>query len=115
MASVHALLLGVLGLLSVPAANLSGTLDVQPSPVLTVDQNATISYSNPDKANQIVVVDIDNGETPPTRTTVEIQLDGNGNGSTQWRVPNWDGAHFTGPDAATVTRMIVPASFVITP
>ena len=72
-----------------------------------VGQEITISYSNPDKANQTVGVQVldDNGDQV---ALLEIQLNGNGDGSVQWTVlatPGF-GFEFVADDAQSATAVL---------
>jgi hypothetical protein len=63
------------------------------SPVLQHDSSATISLSDPTRANQEVTVTITGGDpSKPEVQTVKILLNGNGVGSTKWWVPRWESA-----------------------
>lgn len=91
--------------LAAPAAS----LNISPDP-LTVGEKATITYSNPDRAGQTIIVDIDDGGVPTPKTSfVEITLDAAGDGSAKWTVPNWEGANFQAPGVGTQTVVILPA------
>ncbi len=77
---------------------------------LTAGGNAVVTYSDPNRANDVVIVEVDNGVAGQVQF-VEIQLDGNGNGSADWEVPGagWFLANFTAvdaPDVRTETRAI---------
>lgn len=72
-----------------------------------VGQQITITYSNPDKANQTVSVRVldDNGDQV---ALLEIQLNGNGEGSVQWTVlatPGF-GYEFLADDAQSATAVL---------
>lgn len=84
-----------------------GSISVNPG-VLRAGDSATINYSNPNRAGQVVLIEIDNGSrrTPQT-ATIEIHLDANGNGSASWAVPAWMVAKFNAPDAAEVSCPVV--------
>jgi hypothetical protein len=117
MAALHAFALGILGLLSLTAtASIEGEcapapvaqIGVQPDPILTANTNATVAYQNPNRPNQVITVEIDDGGYPTAqRTRVEILLDANGYGSIQWTVPSWEHATFNAPDANPVGRLVV--------
>ena len=73
---------------------LAQTLTVSPDP-LQQGQNASINYSDPNRAGETITIEVDNGMViNPKTDTIEITLDSSGNGSTQWRVPDWDMANF---------------------
>ena len=58
-----------------------------PTHALPGGGNTTVTYTNPDRAGEVVTVMIDNGKgEPPQR--LEIQLDENGEGSEDWDVPS---------------------------
>ena len=80
-------------------------MTVSPGP-LQVGNDATITYCDPAKANQTVVVNIDDGGTNSDQ--VSIQLDANGCGDTTWTVPSWTVALFNAPDVNEVARAINP-------
>lgn len=86
-------------------AKAQGTLTVSPGP-LSVGQQASIQYSNPDRAGQRVCVEISDGGVNGVTHFVYIQLDESGNGSTTWTVENWVAAEFRAPDAAAEARPI---------
>ncbi|GAB4148564.1 MAG: hypothetical protein Fur0037_16870 [Planctomycetota bacterium] len=72
-------------------------------------QVITITYSDPGRAGDTITVEIDNGEVPkPTVVEVYIRLDQNGNGSTQWTVPDWWVAHLNAPKVREITLAIEP-------
>lgn len=79
---------------------------------LTAGGKAEVSYSDPDMAGKDITVEIDNGSVlDPRSDYVKITLDEEGNGKAEWDVPDsehWMGANFTGPDGASVSRLIVP-------
>ncbi|MCR9246346.1 MAG: hypothetical protein NXI31_15040 [bacterium] len=86
------------------------TMSVNPDP-LTEGGTATISYSDPSKANQTITIDIDNGmRRKPKKATVTIQLDENGEGATSWAVPGWQMANFNAPGVAEQSVLISPSS-----
>lgn len=69
---------------------------------------ASINYANAAMANQIVMIDIDNGMRRSTLTAViEIVLDANGMGTATWQVPAWMGANFNAPGVTEVHRVII--------
>ena len=86
------------------AAPAQGALDVSPDS-LEAEGQAEIGYSNPSRAGETIIVEIDDGGTQTD--SLEIELDANGEGSTTWKVPDWDGANFNAPDATEVTRWIL--------
>ena len=81
------------------------TLTVTPGP-LTVGQEADIDYCDPNRANELIDVEIEgcDGEFD----TVEIQLDDNGCGDATWEVPDWLCAEFRAPEAPLEARSIQP-------
>jgi hypothetical protein len=79
-----------------------------PSGALTVGSTITVGYGpNSGLANQTVMVHITDNSEPPNEETLNIQLDGQGSGSAQWHVADWDVVHFNAPDATEVTRHVV--------
>jgi hypothetical protein len=65
---------------------------------MTAGQPTAVTYSNPDRAGESILVKVDNGEGEVE--VIEIQLDKNGKGSEDWDVPaNWMGANFGTDDA----------------
>lgn len=83
------------------------TLTVQPSPVLTAGDVATIRYSQPGMAGKDIVVKVSGGFPVPSTETVVIHLDKNGEGSATWIVNgNWSTARFNGGDAPEVSLPI---------
>lgn len=84
-------------------------------PALTINESslrnggtASINYANAAMANQVVMIDIDNGMRRSTLTAViEIVLDANGMGTATWQVPAWMGANFNAPGVTEVHRVII--------
>jgi hypothetical protein len=102
--------LGVLGAfvlaVAVPAQVEFG---VAPDP-LTVGGEATITYKDPSKPGQVILVEIENGNPlNPQYDHVMIQLNGNGEGSEDWTVPEWGVAYFLAPGAPPESCPIGPA------
>lgn len=94
-------------LLFAASALAQATISVNPG-VLNSGTSASVSYSNPAKANTLVLIAVDNGSRRhPQSATIEIMLDGNGNGTATWMVPSWALAKFNGPDASEVACPIV--------
>ncbi|MCA8958794.1 MAG: hypothetical protein KDC87_22140 [Planctomycetes bacterium] len=62
---------------------------------ITVGQEITIGYHNANLANTTVKIEIEDGEGDTS--FIEITLDANGNGSTQWTVPNTPALSFHPP------------------
>jgi hypothetical protein len=88
-------------------ATSQGSLTVTSGP-LSVGQEASIQYSNPNKAGQVVRVEISDGGVNGVTQFVDIQLDESGTGSAKWAVPNWVAAEFNAPDAPGEARSIQP-------
>ena len=102
-------------LVSVVLATASLTAQQATQPSLTLNQaslksgtSVTLTYTNPAMANQVVIIDVDNGMRHGTLTAVvEITLDANGVGTGTWQVPAWLGANFNAPGIAEVHRVII--------
>ncbi|MCB9877579.1 MAG: hypothetical protein H6835_08275 [Planctomycetes bacterium] len=94
---------------SVTAAKTVGDPKMAVGPnVLTSGSMATITYSDPSRAGQTILVTIDNGmRRTPEVQTVEIVLNENGVGTANWLVPAWDGAKFNADGVAEVFRPIL--------
>jgi hypothetical protein len=76
------------------------SLTIGPGEILEGGSLASLSYSNPARAGQTIVVTLVGG-TPQTTQEVMIRLDGAGNGTSSWSVPtDWDKANVTAPDVA---------------
>lgn len=76
---------------------------------LWAGSTATISYSDPNLAGKTILVEItDGGVTTQQEAYVTIHLDGNGNGSASWTVPEagWSLAYFNAPEAHEVCLFI---------
>ncbi len=101
----HLALCALSTLALVVAAPAQATMTVSPGP-LTVGNDATITYCDPDKANQTIVVDIDDGGDNSDQ--VSIVLDANGCGDTTWTVLSWTVAFFNAPDVPEISRSINP-------
>ncbi|MFY9342040.1 MAG: hypothetical protein WAT39_06105 [Planctomycetota bacterium] len=81
-------------------------LSVTPGVSLQVGDAATISYSDPSRANQSIIVQVSGGFPVPTVYEVQIQLDGKGKGSGTWTVVSgWRSACF---DAPGTTGQVIP-------
>ena len=94
----------MMGMLTV-AASAQGTISVPDR--LLEGSTVTIGFSDPDRANQTVIIEIDDGSLPtPNTQELVIHLDANGNGTAEWTVPNWDWASFNTKGAQEVTRGI---------
>lgn len=104
--SVRALKMAmVLGVLATVSAAQSLTVPDR----LTVGNSITIGYSDASRAGQTVTVIIDSGQLPePVIQQVQISLDGSGNGTATWNVPNWDLAKFNAPGVQEAMRVIYP-------
>lgn len=84
--------------------------DPPPPPELTVNPDvltqgsvATVAYTNPSRAGQTVLIQVDNGDRHnPLTTTIEIVLDEDGHGVATWDVPYWRRAKFNAPDVPEV-------------
>ncbi len=71
---------------------------------LVAGDDARITYSNPDMAGALVLVEIYSGEESEY---ILIELDEDGEGESIWSVPEeWDYALFNAPDSEDVGRWI---------
>ncbi|MHC4516123.1 MAG: hypothetical protein ACYS5W_20825 [Planctomycetota bacterium] len=70
---------------------------------LQAGSTTQVTYSDPSRAGDSVMVEIDNGVAGEVQV-IEIPLDENGNGSVDWDVPaqGWFVAKFNVPDAPDV-------------
>ena len=85
----------------------AASLSVGPA-VLQSGSAVRIEYRNPELAGKKVTVAIDNGQRRGTeRTQVTIELDGSGQGSAVWTVPEWRAANFNAPAVVEVNCPIV--------
>jgi hypothetical protein len=85
-----------------------GVIEVDAS-VIRVGDTVHITYSNPDKAGETVVVKITNGDRRnPETIYLEAHLDEYGQATFAWDVPDWRIALISAPDTATVIVGIVP-------
>lgn len=97
--------LGVVVWAACAASAMAQTLTVPKN--LTAGQTITIGYSDSRRAGETITVTIDSGGFPSLIVLErQITLDGNGNGSVEWFVPEWMGAHFNAPGVDEVTRDI---------
>jgi hypothetical protein len=62
------------------------TLTIGPGGFVTPGATVNLSYEDPARANQTIVVTITGGN-PPRIEAVPIQLDGSGKGTGNWKVP----------------------------
>ena len=102
--------LSFLGLLVATAPAQSMT--VTPGNAVEAGDVVKVTYSDPSKANQTIVVRVSNNEQPPNNEeeNLFITLDGHGTGMGQWTAPeSWDSATFTAPGVVEVTLVIGPA------
>jgi hypothetical protein len=80
---------------------------VDPGGVLVGGGSANVTFDDPSKAGQTVVVTASGGFPVVTVIEIVIVLDAKGKGTASWPVPtNWRGATFNGPGAAEVVRPI---------
>jgi hypothetical protein len=79
------------------------TLTVSPDPILTAGDDAKISYSDPSRGGQTVVVTVTGG-FPVQTIEIPIPLDADGSGSKTWKVLSWHSASFNAPG---VTELIL--------
>lgn len=97
--------LGVVVWAACAASAMAQTLTVPKN--LTAGQTITIGYSDSRRAGETITVSIDSGGFPSLIIQErEITLDGNGNGSVEWIVPEWMGANFNAPGVDEQTRQI---------
>ena len=79
-----------------------------PQGALKVGSTIQISYGpNSALANQTITVHVTDDSEPPNEETLNIELDGQGRGSAEWEVANWDVVFFNAPGATEVSRHIV--------
>ncbi len=71
-------------------------------------QNTTVTYTNPDRAGEVVVVIIESDAKGVQR--LHIQLDENGAGSEDWRVPGGTVVVYFSTDDAHLTEIVEPSS-----
>lgn len=91
------------GLLA-PAA-LAQTLKV-PEKISRRD-TVTIEYSDPWRAGETILVEIDDGAFPDAHVIeISITLDAKGMGSARWKVLDWESASFNAPGVHEITRGI---------
>lgn len=77
--------------------------------VLQAGETVKVEYVDASRAGETVTITISNGEVGPFReeVDVEVQLDANGKGATEWGVNSqWEFVEFTAPDAQMVSRAI---------
>lgn len=97
--------LGVVVWAASAASAMAQTLTVPKS--LTAGQTITIGYSDSRRAGETITVTIDSAGFPLMIVLErQITLDGNGNGSVEFLVPEWLVANFNAPGADEVTRDI---------
>jgi hypothetical protein len=96
---------GVLGVVLATAMVIAqASMSVTGGSVLSSGQSVQITYSDPSRANGLVVIVIDDGEFPtPTYIEVPILLDARGKGTVSWVVPEWWFVHFNAPGVREVT------------
>ncbi len=86
------------------AAAAQGTLTVSDE-ILTAGMTTTITFCDPDRAGDIVTVDIDDGSG--VIETLLIQLDEGGCGSVDWVVPSGiDGVEIVADDGTRASRPV---------
>lgn len=82
-------------------------MSVNPGNYLQAGSTATITYSDPGRANQQITVTVMGGFPVPTVQEVVIQLDAKGNGTGTWTVEAaWRGAHFNAPGVKEIALPI---------
>ena len=81
------------------------TLTVTPDPVLTAGDTAKISYSDPQRAGQTVVVTVTGG-FPVQTIEIPIPLGSDGSGSGTWTVLSWHSASFNAPGVPELTLAV---------
>ena len=82
------------------------SLTVTPDPLQSGgDAEVCIQDGTPDST---ATVDIDDGALPvPETDSIQIQLDGNGDGCAEWKVAGWASANFVSTGCEAVGREIV--------
>ncbi|MBK9129761.1 MAG: hypothetical protein IPM13_18550 [Phycisphaerales bacterium] len=97
--------LGVVVWAACAASAMAQTLTVPKN--LTAGQTITIGYSDSRRAGETITVTIDSAGFPSMIVLErQITLDGNGNGSVEFFVPEWLVANFNAPGVNEVTRDI---------
>lgn len=82
-------------------------ISVDPGGVLVGGGSANVSFDDPSKAGQTVVVTASGGFPVVTVLEIVIVLDAKGKGTAPWPVPpSWRRVVFNGPGAAEVGRAI---------
>jgi hypothetical protein len=85
-----------------------GVIEVDAS-VIRVGDTVHITYSNPDKAGETVVVKITNGDRRnPETFYFDLVLDEFGQASLTWDVPDWRYAIVDAPDTSPAIVLIYP-------
>lgn len=97
--------LGVVVWAACAASAMAQTLTVPKN--LTAGHTITIGYSDSRRAGETITVTIDSAGFPSMIVLErQITLDGNGNGSVEFFVPEWLVANFNAPGVNEVTRDI---------
>lgn len=75
--------------------------------VLQVGQQIEVTYSDPNRKGETIIVEVDDGTRPtPKVILLYIHLDQHGKGSTTWTVPMWWSAGFNAPGVQEINRFI---------
>ena len=82
-----------------------------PEGALTPGKQITIHYADPQRAGQVIVLELDDGGYPrPTIVQLVMDLDRRGRGSVRWQVPAWEGVRVNAPGADEAARPVKPAA-----
>ena len=80
-----------------------------PNGALTPGAQITIHYADPQRANQVIVLDVDDGGYPkPATVQLLLELDRRGRGSVRWEVPAWEGVRVNAPGVVEAARPVKP-------
>ena len=83
------------------------TITVGSSGSLNVGQSTSVSFHDPARANQTVVITITSNWPNVVTESHVVTLNAEGHGSFTWTVPKWTKAYFNGPGAKEVSVAIM--------
>lgn len=99
---------GVLGVVLATAMVVAQASMSVTSGLLKVGEAVQITYSDPSRANSVVVVQVDDGRFPvATIYEVVIHLDSKGTGTVSWTVPDCDMLRFNAPGVRQLSRVVM--------